>query len=105
RDWSSDVCASDLLYADAEGNLTYGEGLADASALTADADTLEELGTLVITFNNLDLNVQGVAWAKRWDIIAQRCCIDLIENVAHGNPFQFGIEDPSVKLTGSYPST
>ena len=93
------------LYTDAEGNLADGESLADTSTLTTDADALEELGTLVVTFDNLYFNVQGVTWAEGWDIVAQRCCVDLIKNVAQGNPFQFGIEDPSVELTGSYPST
>ena len=93
------------LHTNAEGNLANGESLAHTGTLTTDANALEELGTLVAAFDNLYLNVQGVTWAESWDIVTQGGCVDLIKNVAHGNPFQFGIEDPSVKLTGSYPST
>lgn len=84
------------LYADTEGNLAHGEGLADTGALAADADALEELCTLVVTLNNLDVDVEGIAGAEGRDVVAQLCCIDLVDNVGHTNiPFQFGTEDPS----------
>ena len=84
------------LNADTEGDLTDGEGLTDAGTLTTDADALEQLCTLVVTLDNLYVNVEGIAWAKGRDIVAQLCCIDLVNNVGHANiPFQFGTEDPS----------
>ena len=93
------------LNADAEGNLTHGEGLADAVALTADADTLEELGTLGAALDDLDVDVKGIARAEGRDIVAQRSCINLINEVCHWCfPFQFKTEDPGAtarRLTGS----
>ena len=84
------------LNADAEGDLADGEGLADAGALTTDANTLEELCTLVVALDNLYVYVEGIAWAEGRDIVAQLCCIDLVNDVGHANiPFQFGTEDPS----------
>ena len=84
------------LNADTEGDLTDGEGLTDAGALTTDADALEQLCTLVVALDNLYVYVEGIAWAEGRDIVAQLCCIDLVNNVGHANiPFQFGTEDPS----------
>ena len=84
------------LNTDAEGDLADGEGLADAGALTTDADTLEELCTLVVALDNLYVYFEGIAWAEGRDIVAQLCCIDLVNDVGHANlPFQFGTEDPS----------
>ena len=51
------------LNADTEGDLTDGEGLTDAGTLTTDADALEQLCTLVVTLDNLYVNVEGIAWA------------------------------------------
>ncbi len=43
------------------------------------------------------------AWAEGRDIVAQLCCIDLVNNVGHANiPFQFGTEDPSGVLPNRF---
>src|SRR5699024_9102689 len=74
------------LDADTEGDLTHGEGLTDATALTADDNTLEELGTGVGAFDDLDVNVEGVTGAESRNVVAQVCGVDLIQNVHVDSP-------------------
>ena len=59
------------LHADTEGHLADGEGLADATALTADHDTLEDLDPLLGTFDDLDVNVEGIAGCEFGDVVTK----------------------------------
>ena len=55
------------LNTNAEGNLADGEGLANACTLAANDEALEDLDTVVLTFNDLNVNVQGVTGAECGD--------------------------------------
>jgi hypothetical protein len=55
------VHGEDLLTANAVGNTTNGDGLADAAALASDDDTLENLDSLTRTFLDADVNANSVA--------------------------------------------
>ena len=69
------------LNTDTEGHLTDGEGLANAAILATDYDTFEDLHTGLVTFDNLHVNVKGIAGTEIRNIIAQLCCIDRVKNV------------------------
>ena len=70
------------LNTNAEGNLADGEGLANACTLAANDEALEDLDTVVLTFNDLNVNVQGVTgpnagMSSRRDFLSRksRVCI------------------------------
>ena len=96
------------LHTNTEGNLTDGEGLADAGVLTLDHNTTENLHTGLGALDDLDVNVEGVTGAELWNIVAQLCCIDLVENM-HGVKSFARLDRGSSRLfddlapTGSYP--
>ena len=74
------------LHTNTERNLTNRKGLTDATVLTADNNTLENLNTGLVTLNDLHVNVHSVAGAEFRNIVAQLCGIDLIQNVHRNNP-------------------
>ncbi len=74
------------LHADAEGHLADGEGLADTGVLTTDNNAAEHLDTGLGALDDLDVNVEGIAWAEIWDVGTQLCCIDLVKNMHGYNP-------------------
>src|SRR6185437_14307566 len=57
------VHREDALDADTVRNLADGEGLAHPGAATGDADALEGLDALLLTFTDADVHPQGVAGA------------------------------------------
>ena len=59
------------LHADAEGNLADGERLADAVALAAHHEALEDLDTGVLAFDDVDVNLDGVTGAELGNVAAQ----------------------------------
>ena len=59
------------LNTNAEGNLADGEGLANACTLAANNEALEDLDTVVLTFNDLNVNVQGVTGAECGDVVTE----------------------------------
>src|SRR4029078_1288187 len=69
------------LDADAVAFLAHGEGLADATALAAKDDTLEDLDALLGALDDLDVHIDGVAGAEVRDVVAQRRLIDEVQRV------------------------
>ncbi|VXB15296.1 hypothetical protein ARTHRO9V_120049 [Arthrobacter sp. 9V] len=69
------------LYADTEGNLAHGEGFANAVTLAAQDEALEYLDTGVLAFDDVDVNLEGVARTELRNIITQRGCIYAIEDM------------------------
>ena len=53
-----------LLYADAVGVLTNGEGLSCAAVLSLDYGTLEYLDSLTVTLFDLVVDLNGIAYGK-----------------------------------------
>src|SRR6185436_10629671 len=63
----------DALDADAARHLARGEGLADAAALPADDDALEDLDALLVAFHHLDVHAHGVSGAEiRQPVLEER---------------------------------
>src|SRR5688500_2024971 len=52
------------LYADTEGNLADGEGLANAVTLAAQDEALEHLDAGVLAFDDVHVNLEGVTRAE-----------------------------------------
>jgi hypothetical protein len=74
-DWES------TLYANLEGDLTNGEGLADSVARATDYNTLEDLHTATVTFNNVYVNLYVVSNAEGRDVVTQVRCVYYVENM------------------------
>jgi hypothetical protein len=62
--------------ADAEANLADRHGLANAAVLACNANSLESLETLLITFLNADVHAQRVARLKARNIFPYLCIFD-----------------------------
>ena len=58
------------LDADAVAFLSDGEGLADAPTGATQHHTLEHLNTLLVAFDDLDVDLNGVTRAEVRDVIA-----------------------------------
>src|SRR6476659_156443 len=69
------------LHADAEGDLADGEGFADAVALAAQDEALEDLDAGVLAFDDVHVNLEGVTRAELGNVSAQRGCIYGIEDM------------------------
>ncbi len=69
------------LHPDAEADLADGEGLADAPALTADDDALEDLHARAGAFDDLDVDLDGVACAELRDVVTEARCVEGVQNV------------------------
>src|SRR5262245_59990221 len=54
----------DALDANAARDFAHRERLAHTSALAADADALEDLDALLVTFTDADVDAQRIAWRK-----------------------------------------
>gem|GEM_PF-5741590 len=67
------------LNAHAEGNLADGERGGHTVTATSDHDTLEDLDTRAVTFDDLDVHLEGVAGSERGDVIAQRSRINGVQ--------------------------
>jgi acetyl-CoA carboxylase carboxyltransferase component len=59
------------LDADAVGDLTDLEGLGEARTLTTNADALEKLNTALVTFDDLDVHLDGVAGTEGGNVVAE----------------------------------
>lgn len=79
------VSGEDSLDTYSVGDLTNGEGSADASAGTSDDDALENLNTLFLALTNAEVNLDGVACAKVWNVakLGSFDGGDLWDGVAH----------------------
>jgi hypothetical protein len=64
-----------------EGDLTNGEGLANAVARATDYYALENLNTAAVTFDDVYVNLHVVSNAESWDVIAQAGCVYYVKNV------------------------
>jgi len=53
------------LDADAEADLSHGEGLVNARSLAANDDALEDLDALAHAFDDADVDLYGVTGAER----------------------------------------
>jgi hypothetical protein len=62
-------------------NLTDCEGFANSITLVTDYDSLENLKTALVTFNNANMDLELITSAELWDVFAQRCCIYGVKNV------------------------
>jgi len=62
---------------DAAGNLTHGKGLTLAFSLAPEDEALENLNPLLLTFANLDMNLQSVTSLKLGDIHPHTVLFDL----------------------------
>ncbi len=71
------------LDADLEAHLADLEGLAEAVTLAADDDALEHLDTRARAFDDVDVHLDGVAGTEVRDVGTQRCCVDVVEELAH----------------------
>src|SRR3954467_4369352 len=74
------------LDADAEADLADGEGLADAAALTADDDALEDLDARAVALDHADVDLHGVPGAEVGDVVAQRVGVECVQGVHVGSP-------------------
>ena len=59
------------LNADLEADLANAERLANAFTRATDDNTLENLDTRARTFDDVDVNLDGVAGAEIWNVVAQ----------------------------------
>src|SRR6188472_1150711 len=73
------------LDADLEADLADREGLANALALAADDDALEDLDTRARTFDDVDVHLDGVARAEVGDVRPQARSVDVVEDVHDGS--------------------
>ena len=64
-----------------EGNLTNSEGLANAFTGATDNNTLENLDTRAVTFDDVYVNLYGVTGAEFWNVATQRWCVYSVKNV------------------------
>src|SRR5450631_116975 len=69
------------LDANAEADLANRVGLADATTVTTDHHTLEDLNARARALNDLDVNLDVVAGAECRDVIAQAGLVDVVELV------------------------
>src|SRR5215212_3397466 len=74
------------LHADAEADLAHGEGLADAAALTADDDALEDLDARAVALDHADVDLHGVPGAEVGDVVAQRRGVEGVQGVHRSSP-------------------
>src|ERR671937_154037 len=87
------------LHTHPEGDLSYGERLAQASALAADDHTLEDLDTLTPRFDDPDVHLDGVSRPELWQVIAQAWFLDEIDLV-HGIGGCGAVDDSTRPLLG-----
>src|SRR5829696_1836519 len=71
---------------DAEAHLADGEGLADAAALTADDDALEDLDARAVALDHAHVHLHGVPGAEVGDVAAQRVGVECVQGVHVGSP-------------------
>src|SRR5665647_697511 len=69
------------LDANTEADLANRVGLADATTVTTDDHTLEDLDARARAFNDLDVNLDVVTGAECRDVIAQTDLVDVVEFV------------------------
>src|SRR3954454_20394919 len=74
------------LHAHAEADLADGEGLADAAALTADDDALEDLDAGAVALDHPHVHLHGVTRAELGDVVAQRVGVERVQGVHLGSP-------------------
>src|SRR3954470_1948242 len=74
------------LDAHAEAHLAHGEGLADAPALTADDDTLEDLDARAVALHHAHVDLHRVAGAELGDVRTQRVGVESVQGVHRGSP-------------------
>ena len=74
---------------DAHGvrHLADGERLADAAVLAADAYALEDLNTLFLALDDLDVNAQRIARLEVGDVATELLRLDCIDDVAGGHEY------------------
>jgi hypothetical protein len=58
-------------YSNTVRNLTDCESFANAIALAADNNSLEDLDTALATFDNANVDLELIACAKLWDVMAK----------------------------------
>lgn len=80
------VYGEGTLYTNAEGNLTDGEGFADAATLTTNNEALEDLDTAAVTFNDVDVNVEGVTGAEVGDVGAKGLVVNEVKSLHWFSP-------------------
>lgn len=73
-------------HSDAEAHLANGEAFAHPGTGAADDDALEYLDSAAATFDDLDVDADGVTGAEIRDVVSQRCGVDVIKAV-HGDLF------------------
>src|SRR3954468_16758911 len=74
------------LDAHAEADLADGEGLADATTLTADDDALEDLDARAVALDHAHVDLHRVAGAEVGDVAAQRVGVECVQGVHVGSP-------------------
>ena len=65
------VAREDTLDANSTGDFADREGLADSASTTSEANTLERLEPLLVTFFDADVDTNGITGAERWQISAE----------------------------------
>jgi hypothetical protein len=58
------------LNANTVGNFTNSESFTDAITLATDNNSLENLKTALVTFDNANMNLELIAGTKLWDVFA-----------------------------------
>src|SRR5690606_15150178 len=59
----------------------HGVGLANALAVAADDDALEDLDTRARAFDDVDVHLDGVASAEGGDVVAERRLVEIVKDV------------------------
>jgi hypothetical protein len=86
----------DSLDSDTIGDLSDGEGLANARTLASDDDSLEDLDTALVAFDDSNVDFQLISGAECRYILSQRRDINRIKDV-HGNLW-ISLEDKTCSL-------
>src|SRR5208282_3508011 len=72
------------LDADSVRYFAHRKSRAVAAAIDLDHDPFELLEPLLLAFNDLDLNSQRIAGAKRGQILAQSTILEFLDDAIHG---------------------
>jgi hypothetical protein len=71
------VYGEDTLYADSPAHLAHGDGFLDAGAPAGDDDALEDLDSLLVAFDDSDMDPDRIPRLENGKIIAKLFGFDL----------------------------
>src|ERR1700677_4423392 len=90
------------LDADPVGNLPHGKRRPITPAIHLDHNSLEGLDTFLFALDHLDLQAQGVANAKNWQVGTQTAVFDLLNYAVHGKPIPPKVSLLTYRMIGAH---